>query len=109
VVSAEGSWLMTAGHGFSMSYTVNFENATVDFDLARGEDALKVFESGRKPKTIRCKGGDGYEGELRHMVESIRAGKAPVVVTPDAALDAVRICEAEEKSIRTGKPVRIPR
>lgn len=108
VVHAEGTWLMAGGHGFNMAYTVNFEKATVDYDLGRGSDALKVFEDGKKPRVIRCKGGDGYTGELRHMVESILAGKAPSVVTPDDALNAVRICEAEEKSIRLGRPVRLP-
>lgn len=107
VVSAEGSWLMADGYGFHMCYTVNFENATVEFDLTRGADALKVFVSGRKPKTIRCKGSDGYEGELRHMVDSIRACKPPEIVTAQDALNAVRICEAEEKSIRLGRPVRL--
>lgn len=107
VVSAEGTWLMTAGHGFNMSYTINFENATADFDLSRGPDALKLFEDGKKPKVIRCKGDDGYTGELRHMVESILAGKAPTIVTPEDALSAVEICEAEEKSIRLGRPVRL--
>ena len=107
VVSAEGSWLMTSGYGFNMSYTINFEKATVDFDITRGKEALKVCEDGRKPKTIRCKEGDGYEGELRHMVDSIREGKAPTIVTPQDALNAVRICEAEEKSIRLGRPVRL--
>jgi predicted dehydrogenase len=107
VVSAEGSWLMTSGHGFNMAYTVNFEKATADFDSARGAGALKLFQEGRKPKVIECKGGDGYLGELGHMVESIRAGRPPTVVTPEDALNAIRICEAEEKSIALGRPVRL--
>lgn len=105
VVSAEGTWLMTKGHGFGMSYTINFEKATVDFDSTRGEEALRIFEEGKKPKTVKPKGGDGYIGELTHMIESIRDRKRPTVVTPEDALNAVRICEAEEKSIATGKPV----
>jgi predicted dehydrogenase len=100
---------MTSGHGFSMSYTVNFEKATVDFDPARGADAVKLCVDGRKPKFVRAKGADGYEGELRHMIESILAGKAPSVVTPDDALNAIRICEAEEKSIKLGRPVKLAR
>jgi predicted dehydrogenase len=98
---------MTAGHGFNMAYTLNFEKATVDFDLSRGAEALKVFEEGKKPRVMHCKGADGYVGELRHMIDSIQAGKAPTIVTPQDALSAVQICEAEEKSIRTGKPVRL--
>ena len=107
VVSAEGTWLMTAGQGFKMCYTVNFEKATADFDLARGADALQLFEDGKKPRVIRSKGPDGYTGELRHMIDSIQAGTAPTIVTPEDALSAVQICEAEEKSIRLGRPVKI--
>jgi predicted dehydrogenase len=107
VVSAEGTWLMTAGGGFHMGYTIHFERATADFDLARGNEALKLFKEGAKPRVIRCDGPDGYTGELRHMIESIRAGRAPTIVTPRDALSAVEICEAEEKSIRIGKPVRL--
>jgi predicted dehydrogenase len=107
LVHAEGTWLMTKGHGFNMCYTVTFERATVDFDLTRGADALKLFEDGRKPRSIRCPGGDGYLGELRHLLDSIRAGTPPTVVTPEDGLNAVRICEAEEKSIRLGRPVRL--
>ena len=40
---AEGTWAMTKGFGFNMSYTVNFERATADYDMARGAEALKLF------------------------------------------------------------------
>lgn len=99
-VFAEGSWIMSQGHGFNMVYTVNFERATVDYDLTRGPEALRVFEDGQPPRTIKCEEPDGYIGELRHMIESIQAGKAPSVVTAQDGLSAIEICEAEEKSIR---------
>jgi predicted dehydrogenase len=101
-VCAEGSWAMTEGFGFSMAYTVNFENATADYDIARGADALKLFENGKGPRTIQCEGGDGYVGELKHLLESIRAGRPPTVVTAQDGQSAVEICEAEERSIKTG-------
>ena len=41
LVSAEGSWLVTRGGGFHMSYTVNFENAMADYDFSREPEALK--------------------------------------------------------------------
>ena len=104
-VSAEGSWLMTAGHGFNMAYTVNFERATVDYDSGRGTEALKVFEEGQAPRVVACAGPDGYVGELRYMVERILAGSPPTVVTAQDGLSAVEICEAEEQSIKTGQVV----
>lgn len=102
-VVAEGSWLMGPGHGFKMAYLAVFENATVDYDCTRGAEALKVFEKGKAAQVIRCDGADGYVGELRHMVESIEAGRAPSVVTGADGLGAVEICEAEERSARTGQ------
>lgn len=100
IVHAEGSWAMTAGFGVNMSYTVNFEQATADYDSARGADALRVCEVGQAPRTVDVSGPDGYAGELRHMLDSIESGKPPTVVTAQDALSAVEICEAEEKSVQ---------
>jgi predicted dehydrogenase len=99
-VSAEGSWLMTPGHGFNMEYTINFEGATVDYDLGRGAEALRVCEEGQAPRVVKCDEPDGYVGELRHMADCIRTGQPPSIVTAQDGLGAVEICEAEEKSIR---------
>ena len=104
-VYAEGNWIMKQGHGFNMAYTVNFEKATVDYDLSRGAEALKVCEEGRGASVVKCEGPDGYVGELRHMVESILANKPPTVVTAEDGFSAVEICESEEKSVKTGQIV----
>jgi predicted dehydrogenase len=101
-ITAEGSWLMTEGFAFKMEYTVNFEKATADFDIGRGVESLKLYEDGQKPRVINCAKEDGYEVELRHMIESIQKGTPPSIVTAADGLSAVEICEAEEKSIKTG-------
>ena len=99
-VYAEGSWLLTSG--FNMSFTVIFERATVDFDSARGADALRVDEEGKPTRTVKPEGVDGYVEELRHLISAIQSGHAPTVVTAEDGLSAVEICEAEEKSVQTG-------
>jgi predicted dehydrogenase len=106
-VSAEGSWVMTEGYPFTMTYTVNFERATADFDIARGTEALRLFEDGKPVQVLKPAGVDGYVGELTHVVESVASGKAPSVVTLADGLSAVEICEAEEKSIQLGQPVQL--
>lgn len=51
MVHAEGAWCMTPGFGFNMSYTVNFERATVDYDLP----AARTRSRSSKPdKPRRC-------------------------------------------------------
>ena len=107
MVSAEGSWAMTEGFGFNMAYTVNFEQATADYDLARGKEALRLCETGQKPRIITLEASDGYVGELRHITESIAAGHPPTVVTAQDGVGAVEICAAEERSVQTGQTVRV--
>ncbi len=104
-VYAEGGWVMSAGHGFRMAYTAIFERATADYDCTRGVDALRLFTEGRSPQTVAVGGEDGYVGELRHMVESIAAGRAPTVVTAEDGAAAVALVEAEERSIASGQVV----
>jgi predicted dehydrogenase len=107
VVTAEGSWLMTEGFPFGMSYTVNFERATADFDGGRGAEALRLYEESKPVQVVPCDGSDGYVGELSHLVECIRKGTKPTMVTAHDGLSAVEICEAEERSVQTGQSVRL--
>ena len=100
IVHAEGSWAMTPGFGFNMSYTVNFERATADYDISRGQEALRLSELGKEARVIACEGLDGYVGELQHFAACIREGKAPSVVTAHDGLQSVEICAAEEESIQ---------
>lgn len=102
MVFAEGSWAMTPGFGFNMSYLVNFENATIDYDLSRGDECLRVCEAGQEPKHLKLDEPDGYVGELTHFVECIEQGKQPTVVTAQDGLQSVEICEAEEISVNNG-------
>ena len=101
MVHAEGSWALTPGFGFNMSYLVNFESATVDYDMARGEECLRVCERGKPPTHLRLDEPDGYVGELRHFVECVERGATPEI-TPEDGLSAVEICAAEELSIENG-------
>lgn len=101
-VYAEGSWLLTKG--FNMAYTVHCERATLDFDLARGADAMLVTEQGKDAQTMPLE-GDGYNEEVKYVVECALNGRAPSIVTARDGVSALEICEAEEKSVRTGQVV----
>ncbi len=105
LVYGEGSWLLTKG--FNMSYTLLCERATLDFDLSRGADAMQVIETGQAPRTIHYDGPDGYTGEVRYLVDCAVNGKRPEIVTAQDGLTALEICEAEEKSAKTGKVVKL--
>jgi predicted dehydrogenase len=104
-VYAEGSWLLTKG--FSMSYTVLCDRATLDFELSRGADALQVTEEGQPPRGIKFDEPDGYAGEIKYMLTAVQNRQAPTVVTAADGLSAIEICEAEAKSVQTGQIVRL--
>jgi len=88
-VYAEGSWL--ADKGFNMAYSLQCERATLEFDFAR----------------VKPGGSDGYHGEIRNFIDSIRRGEPSRIVTAQDAVTALEICEAEEKSVRSGAPVKL--
>lgn len=104
-VHAEGSWLLA--QGFNMAYTLHCERATLDFDLARGAEALRVTEFGQSPRIVAGVGTDGYGVEIGYMLECVAHGRPPQVVTGQDGVVALEICEAEEQSIRTGQPVKL--
>jgi predicted dehydrogenase len=106
LVYAEGTWAMAPGFGFSMAYTVNFENASADYDLSRGKEALRL-SANKEQKVITCDEPDGFVQELRHFVQSIERKKKPTVVTVEDAVTSIEICEAEEKSVKTGVVVNL--
>jgi predicted dehydrogenase len=105
VVHAEGSWLLAKG--FSMSYTLMCERATLDFDSTRGAEAMRVTESGQEARIIPGDGTDGYTAEITYMLECVAHGRPPQVVTGQDGMTALEICEAEEKSVRTGSVVEL--
>jgi predicted dehydrogenase len=99
-VCAEGGWLLS--QGFNMSYTLQCERATLDFDLSRGAGAMRVIEAGKPANVITYEGPDGYGEEIRYVVECAATGRRPSTVTVQDGLTALEICEAEEKSLKTG-------
>ncbi len=106
IVHAEGSWAMSPGFGFNMSYTANFDRATIDYDVARGADeAVKIFEEGREVQLVKAGPHDGYVGEIQHLVDAIESGRAPTRVTALDGLTSLQLCEAEEESILERKIV----
>lgn len=102
-VHAEGGWLLAKG--FNMAYTLMCEKATLDFDLTRGPEAMRVIPMGQPPQVVKLDALDGYVGEVRYVVDCARSGKRPATVTAQDGVSALEICEAEEKSVRTGQIV----
>jgi predicted dehydrogenase len=102
-VQAEGSWLLS--NGFEMAFTLYCERATIDFNLARGDGALQITSRHKMPRMLAPADTDGYNAELRYFVNCVARGERPSVVTAQDCVTTLEILRAEEKSVRTGKPV----
>jgi predicted dehydrogenase len=105
-VVAEGGWTLAAGYGFTMRYTVNFENGTADYDLAREKTPLLLIAEG-KADVIDAGPGYGYAAELRYFVDCVKKNQRPSVVTAEDGVHSLKIVEAEVKSVRSGEVVKL--
>lgn len=102
LIIAEGAWEYAPGFGFEMPFTIAMEKATL---VCSPDQNLMLHPMKGKSKPIKVPEGDGYEHELRHFVECIAKGKASDVVSPESALESLKLVEMEVKSARTGKTV----
>ena len=85
----------------------DFFDDALDFDLARGAEALHISELGKALQTIKAEGPDGYGEEIRYALECVAERRRPAIVTARDGVTALEICEAEEQSIRTGEAVKL--
>jgi len=106
LVSAEGGWNADPSYGFTMRYTVVFEKATVDFDIGREGKTLLLHKAGAKAaEVVKCRASTGWADEISYFVDCLEQGKTPKVTTPQDAARSVALCQAELKSVKTGKLV----
>jgi hypothetical protein len=84
-----------------MSYTANFEQATVVYELGSGE-TLNLYEHG-ETHAIPFAQGMGYEHEIKHMVKAILSGESTDIGAIISAVDGLAMVEAEALSIKSGQ------
>jgi len=105
-VTAEGSWCMAATMGFEASYVVTFEKAVVILDAKR-EKPLCVYPAKGDAFVPALAEGEGYEYEIKWFLDVLKGKKVPSVITAEQSRDSVRIVDAEKRSARSGKTVRL--
>ncbi|MFN0244028.1 MAG: Gfo/Idh/MocA family protein [Planctomycetota bacterium] len=98
--TAEAGWDPAPGFPFRMRATVMFEEATVDFDLAR-DTPLLVARAGRVD-AIELAQTNGYDGEVRHFLATIAAGRGELTATIDEAVGLTRMLEREAAALAAG-------
>jgi predicted dehydrogenase len=107
-VVAEGGWAMAKGFAFTMTYCVNFDNATAVFDLSK-DKPLTLYEAGREPVAVELEPGMGYVPELAYLIDCIQSDEPPKRVTLQEAAQSILIIEAEALSVGSGQTQKVPR
>jgi len=116
---AEGSFSLPASYPFTMALLAVCEKATIKFDSGAAP-SLMVYPMEGEPFAPEVPmpeaevsaevGGNisalgGYFNEIKYLVDCLKTGRRPEVVTPQSAREAVRLCLAVRESAETGRTV----
>ncbi|WP_276356226.1 Gfo/Idh/MocA family protein [Cohnella caldifontis] len=105
VLNAQADWTLQGDAGFSMTFRVNFERATLLF--ANGE--LNVHPAGEPGFTADLSPDMGYYREIKYFLNAVAGGTPVSVCSPESAAGTLEIIEAEIRSAdQGGIPVAIP-
>lgn len=113
---AEGSLVLSPKFPFTMALLVACEKATIRFDSGANPSlvvypfkaesyapALPDPEVGVSAEALGNIGSlGGYYNEIKYFLDCLNSGRAPDMVTPEDAREAVRLCLAVKKSVETG-------
>jgi len=98
VVNAQADWSLQGDAGFSMTFRVNFEKATLVF----ADGNLKVHPAGETGFVADLSPDMGYYRETKYFLEAVADGKPVSVCTPESAVGSLAIVEAEIRSADQG-------
>lgn len=99
-VTAEGGWTQGPDDPFVMTYEVEFDEAVARFDL--GADTPLTLERGGEREAVALEAGDGWQGEVRHLLEALRDGRTELDATLEDALAVTRTLCAEAAACAAG-------
>jgi len=108
-VIAEGGWREDDDAPFEMGFEVTFERAVARYVF--GETPRLTLLEDHVSTPVELAAGDGYDGEVRHLLAAIAAADDGEAPTPGDmladAVDVTAMLEAELESLQAGAPVRL--
>jgi predicted dehydrogenase len=116
VVSATSGTINQQGRAFTHAFEIHLERATLMFDFAviGGEgnylcEPLLLDERGGVQRASLSGGDpvDAFVNELREVVHCVRDGKTSEILGAILAQDAMRLCERQAESLRSGAAVKV--
>lgn len=97
-------WGYHGSFPFNMEFCIRCEKATFQYDMVSGTPLTVYTDKGKELKP-KLPAGTGWDRELDYLIRCIQKKRKPAVVTATSSLEAIKLVEAELKSVKTGKPV----
>ncbi|MCA8986209.1 MAG: Gfo/Idh/MocA family oxidoreductase [Planctomycetaceae bacterium] len=117
VVTCVSGAIAASGLEFAHGYQAFFDDATIEFDAGTyGKEwvvnrPLTVMTKSGRLQTPTLKGGSewysAFAEELKGAALALKSGEVPADLSAVHALNGLKLCHAEKKSIETGKLVPI--
>jgi predicted dehydrogenase len=116
VVEATSGTIDQQGRPFTHAFEIHLEKATLVFAFAviGGEgrylcEPILLDSGGNVQKPVLTGGDpvDAFVGELREVIHSVQDGRTSDILGAILAQDAIRLCEAQAESLRSGATVRL--
>ena len=107
LVVAEGGWSCPAPFPFRMEARILFESAALEYSSLRSPTLTIYDDKTGKVEHPPVPAGSGYTEELRYFVGCVASGTPPARLLPADSAAAVAIVEAEIKSARSGRAVKV--
>jgi predicted dehydrogenase len=110
-VHAEGCCEMIGNFPFSAAFRAVGDDGTLDYKLTAGfnienlgaaSNKLTLFMKDKEPEAVECAAGDGFLNEIEAFVAAVEANK-PVPIPPEDSVYVIKITEAIQRSMETGK------
>ena len=115
-VTAASGVIQQQGRGFTHAYEIYLERATLLFDFAViGPDAvvaMPVTVLDHRGKVVRPQLGSGdpvdaFAAELAEAARAVKSGRPSPLLDGALARDALALCIAQNKSVESGKLVKV--
>lgn len=106
VVTSTGGWICSKSFGFNMRALYILKRATVELDFSKDPVVMVYPDEGEK-YPLPLAEGDGYYYELRDFVNGVEKGSFSGAVTPESALESVKISFAEIESAKENREIAV--
>jgi predicted dehydrogenase len=92
-VNAQDDWTLK-GHGFSMTFRINFEGGTLYMD----HDGFRVAKADGTVTTPEYSKENAYYKEIKYLIGLILSGETNTINPPEESIKAIKIASAEALS-----------